>query len=184
MTLMDPGTYNARATAAALGYSSKGTEQVAVDFEITASPSGQYDGAHMTWYGYFSDAAVERTMESLVACGCTSLNELHLISRNEVRIDVKHEAHPETGEVRARIAFVNKLGGIAMKNRMSENEAKAFAARMNGKFLAVSKKLGGASSSPNAQPSQRSAANPRPVSKGSPHDPPASTMPVDDDIPF
>jgi hypothetical protein len=184
--VIQPGTYQARATGAEYGVTKNGTEQVGVSFVITSSPSGQYDGAQLVWYGFFTEKTEDRTIEALITCGCTSLATLEGVTRNEVQIVVNHEPHYQTGEPVPRIQWINKLGGIAMTTRMSSVEAKSFAAKMQGKFLALSQKLNGGGSSPNA----------RPVSKGSPHDPPRSTprapapppidgpSPGDDNIPF
>jgi len=169
--MIEPGYYNARATAAAYGHTSKGTDQIAVDFVITSSANPQYQGAHITWYGFLTKDTATRTLEALIACGCTDLNTLEGLSANEVQLDVRHEPNLQ-GEMRARVAFVNKLGGIAMKSRMSNEEARSVTSRWQGKFAAL--RARGASSSPNA----------RPASKGTPHDPPASTSPEDDNIPF
>jgi len=184
--VIQPGTYHARAKSAGYGITNTGTEQVGVSFVITSSPNGQYDGAELVWYGFFTLKTEDRTLEALVTCGCTNLATLEGISKNEVAIVVDHEPHYQTGELQPRIQWINKLGGIAMKTRMSEGEAKAFASKLQGKFLALSQKVNGGGSSPNT----------RPVSKGSPHDPPRSTPraavpppidappPGDDDIPF
>jgi hypothetical protein len=184
--VIQPGTYHARATSAGYGVTKNGTEQVGVSFVITSSPNSQYDGAELVWYGFFTPKTEDRTLEALITCGCSNLATLEGVTKNEVAIVVNHEPHFETGEMQARIQWINKLGGVAMKTRMSEGEAKAFASKLQGKFLALSQKVSGGTSSPNT----------RPVSKGSPHDPPRSAgrtppappivapPPGDDDIPF
>jgi hypothetical protein len=53
--VIQPGTYQARATGAEYGVTKNGTEQVGVSFVITSSPSGQYDGAQLVWYGFFTE---------------------------------------------------------------------------------------------------------------------------------
>lgn len=170
--MIQPGTYHARATVAEYGTTKNGTEQIGVNFVITSSPNGQYDGASLVWYGYFTEKTSERTVEALNACGCEVLSTLEGITNNEVQIVVSHEPHFETGEPTPRIQWINKLGGIAMKRRMSEHEVKVFAAKWQGKLDAVRKKLG-TTSSPNA-----SKPNPRP-----PQVPPPGAS-HDDDIPF
>lgn len=185
--MIPPGTYYARATAAEYGVTKNGTEQVGVSFMITSSSNGQYEGASLAWYGYFTEKTEDRTIEALLTCGCTNLATLEGVTSNEVQIVVTHEPHYLTGELTARIQWINKLGGVAMTTRMSEAQAKSVASRLQGKFLALSKKIANGNSSPNS----------RPASKGSPHDPPrgATTRtaapppidappPGDDDIPF
>lgn len=185
--MIQPGTYHARATNAEYGVTKNGTEQVGVNFVITSSPSGQYDGANLAWYGYFTEKTEDRTIEALITCGVTNLATLEGITKNEVQIVVNHEPHYQTGEPTARIQWINKLGGIAMTTRMSQVEAKNFASKLQGKFLALSQKLANGSNSPNQ----------RPVGKVSPQDPPRGAAartpatppvdapsPADDDIPF
>lgn len=180
--MIEAGMYTARATEAAYGQTSKGTDQVAVDFQITSSQNPQYEGAHITWYGYLSAAAAERTLEAIIACGCTNLDTLEGITTNEVQLVIQHEPDLES-RLRARVAFVNKLGGIAMKSRMNEGESRAVAAKWKGKFEALRK--GQPTSSPNSSaPRRQMQAS---GFKGSPHDPPGvqpGTHPADDDIPF
>jgi len=173
--VIQPGTYQARATGAEYGVTKNGTEQVGVSFVITSSPNGQYDGAQLVWYGFFTEKTEDRTIEALITCGCTNLATLEGVTKNEVSIVVNHEPHYQTGEPTPRIQWINKLGGIAMTTRMSTIEAKTFAAKMQGKFVALSQKLNGAPSSPNT----------RPVSKGRATPPPIDAPPPgDDDIPY
>jgi hypothetical protein len=120
----------------------------------------------------------------------TNLATLEGVSANEVQITVGHEEN-QYGELQARVQWVNRLGGIAMKDRMSEGEARSFASRMQGAFMKAASRLGVTVNSPNARPAPpppppgRQPPAQRPVSKGSPHDPPASTQAgLDDDIPF
>lgn len=132
--MLDRGTYKARAYDAALGVSSKGTEQIAVAFRVT---EGDYAGQSITYYGFFSEKTVDRTLESLRHMGWTGddLTSLDGIDANEVEIVVDHE-EDQQGEMRARVRWVNKPGsGLAMKERMSPQAAKAFAAKMKAKAI-------------------------------------------------
>ena len=148
-----------------------------MSFIITSSPNGEYDGAELVWYGYFTEKTEERTVEALITCGCTNLATLEGVTSNVVQLTVELEPHYLTGEPTSRVKWVNRLGGVAMKSRMSDGQAKGLAARMQTKFQALSKKIANGSSSPNA----------RPVSKATPHDPPhgpahAPTPPPIDDF--
>jgi hypothetical protein len=190
MSQVAPGIYRARARASAFGTSSKGTKQIAVVFELTGANTTegrQYVGASLTWYGYFSDKALERTLESLEYAGWNGhdLRDLTSLGSAEVELVVADETNDYTGETRSRVQWVNKLGGIAMKDRMSEGEVAAFAASLQGSVLAWRQRKGQPRSSPNS-----GVRDPHgPSLRGSPHDPPASLHtpdepPVDDDIPF
>ena len=142
--MLNPGRYTARAVEAALGKTNGGKPQVAVLFEVT---QGDHIGEQITWYGYFTDKTEQRTYESLTACGWTgdNLATLDGIDTEEVSLVVKHEPHFETGEMQAKVQWVNKLGAgaLQMKARMDDGEALAFAQRMRGNVLAY-RKNGGA----------------------------------------
>ena len=60
---------------------------------ITSSPNGQYDGAELVWYGFFTPKTEDRTLEALITCGCTNLATLEGVTTNEVQIVVNHEPH-------------------------------------------------------------------------------------------
>lgn len=135
------GTYKARAVEGALGKTGTGKEQVGVLLCITA---GEYEGTTITWYGYFTDKTIERTMEALRVLGWSTddLSDLAGIDANEVSIVVDHEEN-DKGEVHARVKWINGGGSIAMKERLEAGAAKAFAARMKGAAIASRQKTSG-----------------------------------------
>jgi hypothetical protein len=139
---LNDGRYRARgvAGAAEYGFTSKGTEQVAVLFELET-------GHRRTWYGYLSEKAVDRTLEALRACGVTDLETLAGIDSNEVEVVLQTEEFE--GKWRQKVAFVNALGSgaVAMKARMDQNQRRSFAERMKGKWLNM-----GGSAAPKSEP--------------------------------
>lgn len=157
------GTWKVRACEGALGTTNKtDREQVAVDLEIMDGPAL---GAHITWYGFFTDKTFDRTIESLRLLGWQGhdLSDLRGLGSTEATAVIADEPD-ENGEVRTRVKWINAIGGIAMKNRMDIGAAKAFAERMKGRVLAQSQQA------PNA--TQRGATERRPSSQ------------QDDNIPF
>lgn len=163
------GTHKARAKEWALGLSQTGKEQIAVLFEIT---SGPHAGKSITWFGYFTDQTVDRTLESLRHCGwdSDSLADLDGLGENEVVLVVEDETYE--GKTRSRVKWVNRESRLALKDQMSAAQVQAFAARMRGKTVASKQKYG-------AQPQpDRSRAR-----QGS-FDAPDFGPPQDDDIPF
>jgi hypothetical protein len=136
--MIPAGKYIGTPVSAALGFTSSGKEQIAVQFEFL-DPAGE----KLTWYGYFTDAAFDRTIESLRACGWTgsSLDEFsadHLPAGfgNQVELVVQHEEYQ--GKTQVRIAFVNSIGGgVALKSAMDAAQARAFAAKMKGRIAAL-----------------------------------------------
>ena len=137
--MIPAGKYIGTPVGAALGTTSTGKEQIAVQFEFL-DPAGE----RLTWYGYFTDAAFERTIESLRTCGWTgsSLDEfagekLPAGVNHQVELVVQHEEYE--GKTQVRIAFVNSIGGgLALKSAMDANQARAFAAKMKGRIAALS----------------------------------------------
>lgn len=129
MSDLKDGRYRARAIDGNFGRSSKGTDQVVILFELES-------GHRRTWYGYLSDAAVDRTLEALRACGVTELESLAGLGSCEVEIVLATELFE--GKQNQRIAFVNALGSgsVKLKAPMSDGDRKAMAARLKGKWLA------------------------------------------------
>ncbi len=174
MTYFNPGTYRARGVTAALGLTSKGSEQVAVELTFV---DGEYQGQSATWYGYFTDKTTDRTLDSLRNLGWEGddLADLSGIDKNEVAIVIDDE-QDDHGNVRSRVRWINRAGGLALKERMNPAQLQDFAARMRGKVLAH--KQGG------GQQRQASAGNGgqrKPPNRSSGYEAPP---PNDDDIPF
>lgn len=122
---IEPGKYIARATSANLGYTKGGKEQIAVTFKLST-------GESITWYGSFSDAAFDRTIKSLRACGWQGddLSQLGtaLIQNVELVIDYEDDLQ---GKPRPKVKWVNELGGGGgLSNPMSPKQAADFARRM------------------------------------------------------
>lgn len=178
--MVNPGNHRARATQAALGTSSTGNDQVAVQFEILDWETGTPNGEKITWYGSFTDKAFPITVRALRNMGWTGddLSDLSTVSANEVVLDVAQEEYD--GKLQTKVKWVNAIednSGPVLKAPMSEDKAKAFAAKMKGKVLAFNQSEG----------KPRNTGSTLPVVKKTPpiHRGPAAT-PADapDDIPF
>jgi hypothetical protein len=112
---------------------STGKEQVAVLFDFLDVP-----GKTLTWYGYWTEATWERTIETLRTCGWTG-NEIDDLSElsgetPEVFVVLDHEPD-QNGAMRERIKWVNKTNGLAMKKALDPARAKEFAARAKAQIL-------------------------------------------------
>jgi hypothetical protein len=128
--------YTARADSWVLGKSSTGKEQVAVSFTILTEGATHQ---RLTWYGYFTDATFDRTVESLRICGWQGddLADLQGLDAEEVSLVVADEEYE--GKVNARVLWVNKLTqGPAVKSVLEGDEARAFAASMRDRVRAFS----------------------------------------------
>lgn len=184
--MIPEGTYKSRGTEGALGYASTETEQIAVDL-VFLEGGPEVEGQHLTWYGFFTEKTTERTLESLRLLGWVGddLSDLTGIDQNEVYVKVTHE-EDQNGNLRARAAWINASGGLAMKERMDEGAAKAFAQRMRGHVLAQKQRTKGVPETKPAANSgvgqgKRPAAAPPP--KRQQRAAPAEEV-NDDDIPF
>lgn len=153
--MIPEGRYKARGIEGALGTTSKNNPQVAVLVEIT---EGEYAGQQRTWYGHFTDKTEERTLESLRHLGWETddLTDLRGIDANEVSIIIGHEEDERDGTMRERVRWINSGGsGLAMKERMDDAAARAFAARMKGAAVASRQKSGGGQRQQQAPQSQQ-----------------------------
>lgn len=131
------GKYKARAVAWELAVTKTGKEQIAILFRLLDE---HVDGREITYYGFFTDATAERTMESLRICGwqTDSLLDLTGLDANEVELDIAPEEY--NGEWTEKVRWVNRPGGGLRVTPMDENAKKAFDARMKG--LAVKSRSG------------------------------------------
>ena len=131
------GRYRARGVQAALGKTSKGGEQVAVEFQVYDAEG--VPGESITWYGYFTEKTFERTIESLRLCGWTGndLSDLSGVDANEVSLTIENEEY--NGTTRSKVQWVNAPGaGLTLKEQLSPEEATSFAQRMKGRIVAMS----------------------------------------------
>ena len=168
------GTFRARAVqgSATLGFTSGGKEQVGVQFQIL---EGEDTGKHITWYGFFTDKSTERTIESLRHMGWQGddLSDLSTVGDRDapdVLLVIEDELDDRDGTMRSRVRWVNRMGsGVAIKDKMDDAQARAFAARMKGAAVASRQKSA----------TQRPATNRSSAQRG--HEPPPHS---DDDIPF
>lgn len=136
MSILPAGRYNARAVDAKMGRTQTGKEQVGVLFEIM-DPAEQA-GTRITWYGYFTEKTVDRTLESLEHCGWNgnSLGAGDLdTARGEVQIVIEHEAD-QKGEQRARVKWVNSIGGLQLGEVLDEASIQKLNQQLKGKLLA------------------------------------------------
>lgn len=127
-----------------------GNEEVRALCEILEE--GEFKGQARTWYGYFTEATAERTIESLRHMGWKGddITAIKLEPGVEFQIVIKHEESlKEPGKMRDRIAFINRLASVYVGQPMSDTKKADFAKRMKGLVLATKS---GERSSPNGGP--------------------------------
>lgn len=161
---IENGKYKARGVKGELGLTSTGKEQVGVELALTGDG---YVGTSLTWYGYFTDAALPFTIKTLRTLGWqgSDLADLSGIDANEVELVVENEEYE--GKNRTRVKFINAIGGLSMKEPLPADRAKAFAAAMKGKILGVEQANGqrpqAAKSKPSSAPAPRANPEPKPA---------------------
>jgi hypothetical protein len=158
-----------RAKQWALGEASTGKEQVAVSFAV---PNENGDGEHfVAWYGYFTEGAVDRTIESLRYMGFEGDNLLELVGldKNEVELVIEDEEYE--GKIHEKVQWINKPGGALVKKALEGDKAKTFAALMKEKFRIADASAG-------KKPVRQAAKTPPPAG------PLGGDPPPSDDIPF
>jgi hypothetical protein len=113
------------------GLADTGTEQVGVLLELL---EGEHSGQRVTWYGYFTEASEDRTLESLRIAGWNGNDLLNLpgLGSTEFQLTMTEEENQNTGQVFWKASFINRIG-VAMRNVMDERQKAAFAARMRAK---------------------------------------------------
>ena len=137
--MIEAGTYEARPITAALG-STKGDKPcVGVEFELLDT------GAHISWFGYFTEKTTERTIESLRFCGWTgqdldNLSEIGAKEKLTVQLVIEQEEYE--GKVTAKVQWINRGGGLRLNKPLDGQAAKAFAAQMKGAVVAYDQAKG------------------------------------------
>lgn len=127
--------YRARAKTWGLGETGTGKEQVAVEFNVLTEGAADQG---LVWYGYFTDATLERTVESLRYMGWKGEDPsdgLPGLDANEVELVVEDEEFE--GRTYAKVQWVNKPGGLALKAPLTGEKAKAFGAAMRDRIRAI-----------------------------------------------
>ena len=166
------GTYRAIPVDATLGKTGTGKEQVAIMFEL-ADESEQ----RIPWYGYFTDATFDRTIESLRHLGWHGADLSEFAAglpdgvNAEVEIVIDHEADQE-GVERAKVRWINSGKGIAVKERLDEQQARSFGARMRSRVAALQASKG--QNGWSASAARPTAPRPEPVVE----------MPTEEEVPF
>jgi len=167
------GTYVGTVTGSALGTAKTGNEQIAIAFDVHVEDpeTGAPCSIPMTWFGFFTEAALQTTDKALAALGfdpttrdIVELNpdEPHLtpIAGVEADLVLEHEQKEDGSGTKLRIRWVNRRGGgIAMKDRMEPTQAKAFGAQLRARLIA-SRGPGAAPAAKPAAPAQRTPAAP------------------------
>lgn len=146
---IQPGKYAATVTSSALGFASTGKDQLAIglDVHLVDPDTGLQCSLPMTWYGFFTEASINITDKALAALGFDaaqrSICELSPEDETQtplagvqcqVVIDIEDD---QEGNPRPRVKFINRAsGGLALKERMEQSQARAFGEQMRKRLIA------------------------------------------------
>ena len=133
------GSFRARAIEGSMAYSSNGNEQVGILFEILEGP---YAGKSYQWNGYFSDGAKQIAFDALFSLGWDGQDFVSFtgITTNEVPVTLEEDTYE--GKTRIRIGWVNRQGGLALKNRMTPSQAEEMRSKFAADIAAAAKRAG------------------------------------------
>jgi len=171
--MLQDGAYRAVPVSAVLGRADTGKEQICVQFQV-ATDDGPTET--ITWYGYFTDATFERTIEALRYCGWRGNDLLEFLSGRQLpagfdqEVQIVIESQEYNGKWSPRVRWVNSGSGIGVKNALSEEEGRAFSARMKGRVASLQAK----------SPASAAAAAPARSSASARGASPAEAIPEDD----
>jgi hypothetical protein len=185
MTLpMEKATYTVRARGCGFDQG-KNHKEVVVPCEIVDHPT--LAGERVYWRGYFSDATVDRTIESLQNMGwqgddLSELEDLDAAGAERFLPDtfaIVCEPEEFEGVWRLKVKWVNKSGPMR-KDPIKGNDLKAFAAQMKSKVRAV-RAQGGAPRQTSTPRSGGGGSQPHPNAPGNRDDIPFASSALCDD---
>lgn len=113
------------------GVSSNDNDQIGVLVNVL---DGELAGSQATWYGTFTEASEDRTIESLRFMGWNGTDVVNLPGLGSTDFQLTfEEEQTDSGSVYWKPAFVNRIG-VAMKTPMDDRRKAAFAARLRAKI--------------------------------------------------
>jgi hypothetical protein len=164
------------------GETKEGKPQVAVCFAILDGPC---QGRRLTWYGFFTEKTVERTIQSLRYCGFKGDDLALLVTQKltqEVSVTVGHNTYE--GKTTARVDWVNAPGGVKLERPMNKDQIRRFGAQLKAKVKAIAEVAGPAADVPApsfGEPTEAPSEGHAPPSGWAENAPPPQD---DSDIPF
>lgn len=132
--MITQGRHSAIVRSVQFGTTKKGIEQVVVEFQIVSD--GPDSGASITWFGFFSDKAVSRTLDALKMTGWdgNDLTQVEALAEagklsTTVQIVVEHETYNE--KTTAKVKWINRIGGkVKLEKPMEARCLRALADRI------------------------------------------------------
>jgi hypothetical protein len=124
--LIPEGTYRATVAETDMGKASTGTRQLGILFEVSR---GTFEARRFTWYGFLNTRGnAKRCAEVMQICGYDG-RSLRSMLGNEVEIVLRHEEF--NGKLYARVAYVNRVPTLALKETLFDVEKQEVLNRLN-----------------------------------------------------
>jgi hypothetical protein len=122
------GSHTAVARQWNWGLTEKGNQQVAVEFEILDGPDA---GKRITWFGYFSEKARKRTLESLRYCGWKNDDIMDMLGMGDLQVVIVIGYEEYENRTRAKVQWINQPSrGVTMERPMDMASKRMFAAEL------------------------------------------------------
>lgn len=148
MQKVEAGMYEASILDYGISLTQAGKPQVVIRFGLTDKNGDLHE---LNWYGSLNEGkAQEITCKALLACGMKG-NDLNILAdgipsgvldtSTHVKVTVAHEEQ-EDGTTRARIKWINPLGGLTKKLTKSEASVKLGALNLRGAMMTARTETG------------------------------------------
>lgn len=134
--MIEAGTYTATLVSHAITETKAGQPQAVAVFTLETSSGPQ----KITYYGSFSEKAAQYTIKNLITLGLKGNNpagDLEIGKQVELVINVETD---DQGKTRARVSFINPIGGA--RNAMDQDLAKAKLSALEAKVMAARQSMG------------------------------------------
>jgi len=179
--------------AAQFSETRKGDEQIVLGFEIVDPSRPDEQGMHISYFGGFGENSIDFTVDALRACGWKGddVSEVPALAESgqlatEVRLKIEHETYE--GKLRARVKFVNRVGGgakIKLERALDDDRVRRFAASMKSRIRAAGRdNSSGQQQRTSGGGQSRPSGGGRPAPSGRGGNNWDAPPPNDDDIPF
>jgi hypothetical protein len=127
MTMMTPeNTYRAVVVEVGIGKATTETRQLALLWEIQRGP---FEGRRITWRGFLNTIGNAKKCAEVMRVAGYDGRKLNSMLGAEADIVVRHEEYK--GKTYARVAFVNPLPRLAIKEDLAQEEQAALLGAIN-----------------------------------------------------
>ena len=124
--LTPEGIYRATVVEVDMGKASTGTRQLAILFEVSR---GSFEARRFTWYGFLNTRGnAKRCAEVMHICGYDGRSLRSMLDK-EVDIVLRHEEF--NAKTYARVAYVNRVVTLALKETLFDEEKQEVLNRLN-----------------------------------------------------